>query len=133
MVLRSSQEQLKTPPHLKLAPPVTPSHLYSPEASPNLHLTPPTCTHLLQGGRYPLGHQVDCRVPTAQGKQGKWPKKIPCQGKHKEFGNSATTLGILFAQVVNSLLLKIQDVVIISCKILDFSAVRFGYEVSQFS
>ena len=36
-------------------------------------------------------------VPTAQrkqGKQGKWPNKIPCQGKHREFGNFAKTQGI---------------------------------------
>ena len=26
-------------------------------------------------------------VPTPQGKQGKWPKKNPCQGKHREFEN----------------------------------------------
>ena len=26
------------------------------------------------------------RVPTAQGTQGKCPKEIPCQGKHREFG-----------------------------------------------
>ena len=43
-----------------------------------------------------------CRVPTAQEKQGKWPKKNPCQGKHREFGNFAKTQGILFAQVLDS-------------------------------
>ena len=43
------------------------------------------------------------RVPTPQGKQGKLPKKNPCQGKHREFGNFAKTQGIWFAQVVNSL------------------------------
>ena len=32
---------------------------------------------------------------TAQGKQGKWPKKYPCQGKHREFGNFVKTQGIL--------------------------------------
>ena len=35
------------------------------------------------------------------GKQGKWSKKNPCQGKHGEFGNFAKTQGIRFAQVVN--------------------------------
>ena len=48
------------------------------------------------------------RVPTAQGKQGKWPQKNPCHGKHREFGNLAKTQGIWFAQVVNSLILKIK-------------------------
>ena len=42
------------------------------------------------------------RIPTAQGKRGKWPK-IPCLG---EFGNFAKTQGTLFAQVVDSLILK---------------------------
>ena len=32
------------------------------------------------------------------------------QGKHREFGNVAKTQGFWFAQVVNSLLLKIQDI-----------------------
>ena len=32
------------------------------------------------------------RIPTAQGKQGKW-QKNPCQGKHREFGNFAKTQG----------------------------------------
>ena len=39
------------------------------------------------------------------GKQGKW----PCHGKHREFGNLDKTQGILFGQVVNSFILKIQD------------------------
>ena len=34
-----------------------------------------------------------CRVPTAQGKQGKWPKRNPCQEKHREFGNFAKARG----------------------------------------
>ena len=37
-----------------------------------------------------------CRVSTAQGKkgkQGKWPKTIPCQGKHREFEKFAKTQG----------------------------------------
>ena len=33
-------------------------------------------------------------------------KIIPCQGKHREFGNFAKTQGIWFAQVVNTLTLK---------------------------
>ena len=37
------------------------------------------------------------------GKTGKMAKEIPCQGKHREFGNFAKTQGIWFAQVVNSL------------------------------
>ena len=34
-------------------------------------------------------------------------QKNPCQGKHREFGNFAKTQGISFAQVVNSLILKV--------------------------
>ena len=49
-------------------------------------------------------------MPTAQGKRGKWPKKNPCQGKHREFENFAKTQGIWFAQVVNSLVLKVKDI-----------------------
>ena len=63
------------------------------------------------------------RVPTAQakqGKQGKWPKKNPCQGKHRELGNFAKTQGILFAQVVNSLMPKVKDIVIFAAKISIF-------------
>ena len=32
---------------------------------------------------------------TRQGIMGKWPKKLPCHGKHREFGNFAKTQGIL--------------------------------------
>ena len=39
------------------------------------------------------------RVPMPQGKQGKWKKKNPCQGKHREFGNFAKTQEIWFAQI----------------------------------
>ena len=46
------------------------------------------------------------------GKQGKW----PCHGKHREFGNFARTQGILFGQVVNSFILKIQDIAIFAAK-----------------
>ena len=81
-----------------------------------------------QLGRYaaPLaacGHQKlasgpetpsDYRVPT--GKTGKMAKIIPCQGKHREFGNFAKTQEILFAQVVNSLVLKVKGIVIIALK-----------------
>ena len=56
------------------------------------------------------------RVPTAQEKQGKWPKNL-CQGKHKEFGNAAKTQGIWFAQVVNSLILKVKDISIFAANI----------------
>ena len=40
------------------------------------------------------------------GKTGKMASKIPCQGKHREFGNFAKTQGIWFAQVVKSLILN---------------------------
>ena len=47
-------------------------------------------------------------------------KKNPCQGKHREFGNFAKTQGILFAQVVNSLILKVKDTAIFAVKISIF-------------
>ena len=50
-----------------------------------------------------------CLMQTAQGKR-KMAKKIPCQGKHRDFGNFAKTQGIWFAQVVNSLILKVKDI-----------------------
>ena len=37
-------------------------------------------------------------------------KEIPCQGKHREFGNFAKTQGIWSAQIVNSLILKVKDI-----------------------
>ena len=45
-------------------------------------------------------------------KTGKIVTKIPCQGKHREFGNFAKTQGkhIWFAQGVNSLILKRKDI-----------------------
>ena len=48
-------------------------------------------------------------------------KKNPCRGKHREFGNFAKTQGILFAQVVNSLILKVEDIAIFAAKISIFS------------
>ena len=48
------------------------------------------------------------RVPTAHGKQGKWPQKNPCLGKHREIGNFVKTQGILVAQVVNVLIPKVR-------------------------
>ena len=50
------------------------------------------------------------RVPTAQENQGNWLQKIPCLGKHGGFGGFAKTQGILFAQVVNSLIPKVKDI-----------------------
>ena len=60
---------------------------------------------------YSLGQACGLsRIPTAQGKQGKWPKIISCQVKHREFRNFDKIQGILFAQVVNSLILKVKDI-----------------------
>ena len=56
-------------------------------------------------------------APTAQRKQGKWSKKNPCQGKHREFGNFGKTPGIWFAHVVNSLILKVKDILKFAVKI----------------
>ena len=72
----------------------------------------------------PNGHP--CRVPTAQGKQGKWPKKIPVRentgnlemlSKHREFClNTGKIQGILLAQVVNVLSLKVKDIAKVAAK-----------------
>ena len=43
--------------------------------------------------------------------------KSPCQGKHREFGNFAKTQGIWFAQIVDSLILKLKDILIFAAKI----------------
>ena len=48
------------------------------------------------------------------------PKKS-LSGKHREFGNLAKTQGIGFAQVVNSLILKVKDISIFSAKIPSFN------------
>ena len=50
------------------------------------------------------------RVPTAQGKQGKCPKRIPCQGKHREFEKSCQNTG---------------NFVCSSCKFPDFKGKRY--------
>ena len=39
-------------------------------------------------------------------------KKSLCQGKHRESGHFAKTQGILFAQGVNSLILKVKNIAI---------------------
>ena len=51
---------------------------------------------------------------------GKMAKNNPCQGKHREFGNFARKQGILFAQVLNSLILKVKDISILAVKISKF-------------
>ena len=51
-------------------------------------------------------HPLIYRVLTAQGK---WPKNNP-PGKNREFGNVTKIQGNMFAQVVNSLILNIQDI-----------------------
>ena len=54
-------------------------------------------------------------------KTGKMAKKNPCQGKHREFRNFAPkkreNTGNLVAQVVNSLVLKVQDISKFAAKI----------------
>ena len=58
-------------------------------------------------------------------------QKIPCQGKHREFENFAKTQGTWFAQVVNSLILKVKDISIFAMKISPkiFEA-EYVYQVS---
>ena len=51
---------------------------------------------------------------------GKWPKKISVR-ENREIGNFAKTQGIWFAQVVNSLILKVKDITIFATRISNFS------------
>ena len=44
--------------------------------------------------------------------------KNPCQGKHKELENFAKTQGILLAQVLYSLILKLKNIAILAAIIL---------------
>ena len=55
-------------------------------------------------------------------------QKIPCQGKHSEFGNFAKTQGMWFAQGLNSLILKVKDISIFAAKFF-----LFFFEVHQVS
>ena len=58
--------------------------------------------------------------PHSTGKTGKMVPKIPCRGKHRD-GNFAKTQRILFALVVNFLILNIQDIAIYAAKLSNFS------------
>ena len=58
-------------------------------------------------------------------------KKNPCQEKHREFGKFAKTKGILYAQIVNSLILKVKDIAIFTAKISILSRSWIGLP-SQF-
>ena len=69
-----------------------------------------------QRNKAELGLEGKNRVPTAQGKHGKWQKEIR-QRKHREFGNFAKTQRIWFAQVVSSLIQKVKDIAIFATKI----------------
>ena len=60
------------------------------------------------------------RVPTARGKQGKWQKDIPVRENTGNLEVFAKTQGIWFAQVVNSLILKVKDISIFTAKNLQF-------------
>ena len=74
------------------------------------------------------------RVPTAQGKQGKWQKKSlsgKTQGIWKFCQNTGKTQGIWFAQVVNSLILKVKDTSIVAAKITNFF-LKLDKSASQF-
>ena len=55
--------------------------------------------------------------PHCTEKTGKMAPKNPSQGKYREFGNFAKTKGILFTQVVNSLILKVNDIAIFAVSI----------------
>ena len=81
------------------------------------------------------------RVPTAQGKQGKCLKKISVKEntgnleilpKHREFSlNTGKTQGILLAQVVNVLILKVKDNVIVAPKKSYFPEAGYVCQVSS--
>ena len=63
------------------------------------------------------------RVPTAQGKQGKRPKKIHVRENTGNLGiflKHWKTMGILFAKVVNSLILKVKNIAILAAIISKF-------------
>ena len=47
----------------------------------------------------------------------KMAKEIPCQGKHREIGNIGKRQGICFSHFVNSLILKVKDILIFPAKI----------------
>ena len=66
------------------------------------------------------GHVCKRHGTHGTGKTGKMVKNISCQGKHREFGNFAKTQGIWFAQVVNSLILKVKDIGIFAAKFSSF-------------
>ena len=63
----------------------------------------------------PASDTGGCRDCT--GKTGKMAKEIPCQGKHREFGNFVKTQRIWFTQIVNSLILKVKDILNFAAKI----------------
>ena len=60
------------------------------------------------------------RVPAQHRENRENGPKNPCQGKGREFGNFAKAQGILFAQDVNSLILKVKDIAIFAAKNFHF-------------
>ena len=63
------------------------------------------------------------RVSTAQGKQGNGQKKSlsgKTQGIWKFCQNTGKTQGIWFAEVINSLILKVKDISIYAAKVSNF-------------
>ena len=59
------------------------------------------------------------RVPTAQGKQGKWPKQFPVRentGNLEILPKHREKTGNLFAHAVNSLIPKVKDIAIFAAK-----------------
>ena len=65
-----------------------------------------------------IGSWISCSslIPLHRENRENGPKK----GKPKEFGNFAKTQGIWFAQVVNSLILKVNDISVFAAKISKF-------------
>ena len=78
------------------------------------------CLHdMLCAGRYPQAMYITGYPPWHRENRENGPKN-PCQGKGREFGNFAKAQGILFAQDVNSLILKVKDIAIFAAKTSHF-------------
>ena len=83
--------------------------------------------HCLQETIFYFSIAKCCTGSALHRETGKITKKIPV----REFGNLAKTQGILFAQVVNSLILKVKNIVLFATRFLSFF-LEAGY-VSQIS
>ena len=67
------------------------------------------------------------------GKTGKMTPTNPCQGKHRQFGNLLLNDICSYAQVVNSRILKIEDIAIFATKLSDSLNSVWLMKLSQIS